>query len=105
MRELDVVGFLWSLPKRLGMVHNLRHLFQRGNVTEQELRILHGVITEKAAGAGRAGLGPNRARARRFGVEPHRDPTSKAIQSRERALNASVPSIGLAIASSRNARR
>jgi tRNA C32,U32 (ribose-2'-O)-methylase TrmJ len=32
------------------MVRNIRHLFQRGEVTEQELRTLHGVITELARG-------------------------------------------------------
>jgi tRNA/rRNA methyltransferase len=31
-------------------VRNIRHLFQRGEVTEQELRTLHGVITELARG-------------------------------------------------------
>ena len=43
--ELDACGFLRNLHKRPGMVRNLRHLFQRGEVTEQELRTLHGVIT------------------------------------------------------------
>ena len=33
-----------------GMVRNLRHFFQRGEVTEQELRTLHGVVTELALG-------------------------------------------------------
>ena len=41
---------LRNLPKRPGMVRNLRHLFQRGEVTEQELRTLHGVVTELALG-------------------------------------------------------
>ncbi len=48
--ELDACGFLRNLPKRPGMVRNLRHLFQRGEVTEQELRTLHGVVTELALG-------------------------------------------------------
>ncbi len=48
--ELDECGFLRNLPKRPGMVQNLRHLFQRGEVTEQELRTLHGVVTELALG-------------------------------------------------------
>jgi TrmH family RNA methyltransferase len=48
--ELDACGFLRNLPKRPGMVRNLRHLFQRGEVTEQELRTLHGVVTELAIG-------------------------------------------------------
>jgi tRNA/rRNA methyltransferase len=48
--ELDACGFLDNLPKRPGMVRNIRHFFQRGEVTEQELRTLHGVITELARG-------------------------------------------------------
>ena len=31
--ELDACGFLRNLPKRPGMVRNLRHLFERGEVT------------------------------------------------------------------------
>lgn len=50
VRELDACGFLRNLPKRPGMVRNLWHLFERGEVTEQELRTLHGVITELALG-------------------------------------------------------
>ena len=49
-RELDACGFLRNLPKRPGMVRNLRHFFERGEVTEQELRTLHGVVTELALG-------------------------------------------------------
>ncbi|MGD0105563.1 MAG: RNA methyltransferase [Rhodopila sp.] len=48
--QLDACGFLRNLPKRPGMVRNLRHFFQRGEVTEQELRTLHGVVTELAIG-------------------------------------------------------
>ena len=56
--ELDECGFLRNLPKRPGMVLNLRHLFERGEVTEQELRTLHGVVTELARGRGaRRGVG------------------------------------------------
>ena len=36
--ELDASGFLHNPPKRPGMVRNLRHWFERGEVTEQELR-------------------------------------------------------------------
>ncbi len=50
IRELDACGFLRNLPKRPGMVRNLRHFFERGEVTEQELRTLHGVVTELALG-------------------------------------------------------
>ena len=48
--ELDACGFLSNLAKRPGMVRNIRHFFQRGEVTEQELRTLHGVVTELARG-------------------------------------------------------
>ncbi len=50
VRELDACGFLRNLPKRPGMVRNLRHFFERGEVTQQELRTLHGVVTELALG-------------------------------------------------------
>ncbi len=48
--QLDACGFLRNAPKRPGMVRNIRHLFQRGEVTEQELRTLHGMVTELAIG-------------------------------------------------------
>jgi TrmH family RNA methyltransferase len=48
--ELDASGFLRNLPKRPGMVRNIRHLFQRGEATEQELRTLHGIVTELSIG-------------------------------------------------------
>ena len=48
--QLDACGFLRNLPKRPGMVRNLRHFLQRGEVTEQELRTLHGIVTELALG-------------------------------------------------------
>ena len=48
--ELDACGFLRNAPKRPGMVRNIRHLFQRGEVTEQELRTLHGIVTELSRG-------------------------------------------------------
>lgn len=48
--QLDECGFLRNLPKRPGMVRNIRHFFQRGEVTEQELRTLHGIVTELALG-------------------------------------------------------
>ena len=48
--ELDECGFLRNLPKRPGMVRNIRHFFERGEVTEQELRTLHGVVTELSLG-------------------------------------------------------
>jgi TrmH family RNA methyltransferase len=48
--ELDASGFLRNLPKRPGMVRNIRHFFQRGEATEQELRTLHGIVTELSLG-------------------------------------------------------
>jgi tRNA C32,U32 (ribose-2'-O)-methylase TrmJ len=53
--QLDACGFLRNAPKRPGMVRNIRHFFQRGEVTEQELRTLHGVVTELAIGRRRRG--------------------------------------------------
>jgi len=48
--QLDACGFLRNQPKRPGMIRNIRHFFQRGEVTEQELRTLHGIVTELAIG-------------------------------------------------------
>ena len=53
--QLDACGFLRNAPKRPGMVRNLQHFFQRGEVTDQELRTLHGVVTELAIGRRRRG--------------------------------------------------
>ena len=53
VRELDASGFLRNKAKRAGMVRNIRHFFERGEVTEQELRTLHGVVTELAHGRGK----------------------------------------------------
>ena len=53
--ELDASGFLDTQHKRPTMVRNLRHWFQRGEVTEQELRTLHGVVTELSRGRMRRG--------------------------------------------------
>ncbi len=53
--ELDACGFLDNLPKRPGMVRNLRHFLERGEATEQELRTLHGVVTELARGRRKRG--------------------------------------------------
>jgi TrmH family RNA methyltransferase len=48
--QLDACGFLRNRPKRPGMIRNLRHFFQRGEITAQELRTLHGIVTELALG-------------------------------------------------------
>jgi len=48
--ELDECGFLRNPPKRPGMIRNIRHFFERGEATEQELRTLHGIVTELSLG-------------------------------------------------------
>ena len=53
--QLDACGFLRNAPKRPGMVRNVRHLFERGEVTEQELRTLHGIVAGLALGRRRLG--------------------------------------------------
>ena len=53
--QLDACGFLRNAPKRPGMVQNIRHLFQRGEVTEQEVRTLHGMVAGLALGRRRLG--------------------------------------------------
>ena len=45
-RELDECGFLRNLDARPSMVRNLRNMFQRAELTEQEVRTLHGMIKE-----------------------------------------------------------
>jgi tRNA/rRNA methyltransferase len=41
---------LKSEQKRPGMMRNLRHFFTRGEVTEQELNTLHGVVAALVRG-------------------------------------------------------
>ena len=53
--QLDACGFLRNEAKRPGMVRNLRHLFERGEITEQEVRTLRGVVTGLALGRRRLG--------------------------------------------------
>ena len=53
--ELDACGFLRNAPKRPGMIRNLRHLFQRAEVTSQEVRTLHGIVAELSRGRMRQG--------------------------------------------------
>jgi tRNA/rRNA methyltransferase len=43
--ELDACGFLRVAEKRPSVVRNLRNMFQRARLTEQEVRTLRGVIT------------------------------------------------------------
>src|SRR6185312_48243 len=66
--ELDASGFLRNLPKRPGMVRNIRHFFERGEVTEQEIRTLHGIVTELSLG-----------RRQRGRTEPEPDDTTDGV--------------------------
>ncbi|QHI95311.1 RNA methyltransferase [Aristophania vespae] len=50
VHDLEKTGFLRNEQKKPGMVRNIRHLFARGEVTEQELRTLHGVVRALAHG-------------------------------------------------------
>jgi len=43
-KELDEAGFLRPPERRPSMVRNLRNLFQRANLSEQEIRTLRGVV-------------------------------------------------------------
>lgn len=43
-RELDISGFLFPPEKRPGMVRNIRNIFSRNNLMEQEIRTLRGII-------------------------------------------------------------
>jgi tRNA/rRNA methyltransferase len=45
-RELDACGFLRNKEKRPTMVRNIRNLFLRAGLMEQEVRTLHGVVAE-----------------------------------------------------------
>jgi tRNA/rRNA methyltransferase len=44
--ELDACGFLRVEEKRPGMIRNIRNIFQRAQLTTQEVRTLHGIVTE-----------------------------------------------------------
>ena len=43
--ELDACGFLRPLDKRPRMVRNIRNIFSRADLTDQEVRTLRGIIT------------------------------------------------------------
>lgn len=45
-RELDACGFLRNQEARPSMVRNLRNMWSRTHLTEQEVRTLHGVVKE-----------------------------------------------------------
>lgn len=44
--ELDACGFFRVDDKRPSMVRNLRNMFERADMTEQEVRTMHGVVHE-----------------------------------------------------------
>jgi tRNA/rRNA methyltransferase len=46
--ELDASGFLRPPEKRPAMVRNVRNMFQRAGLMEQEVRILRGIVTALA---------------------------------------------------------
>ncbi len=52
---LDAAGFLQPVEKRPNMVRNLRNLFQRTELTGQEVRSLHGIVSALTARRGRDG--------------------------------------------------
>lgn len=43
--ELDEAGFLGVPEKRPSMIRNIRNIFERAALTEQEIKTLHGVVT------------------------------------------------------------
>jgi len=61
--ELDACGFLRNQAKRPGMVRNIRSLFERAELTQQEVRTLHGIVKEL-----RWGRRPDRPRRAEGGV-------------------------------------
>ena len=44
-QELDAAGFYRVPDKRPGMVRNIRAMLARANLTDQEVRTLHGIVT------------------------------------------------------------
>ena len=51
--ELDAAGFFHPPEKKPSMVRNLRAIFARAGINEQEVRTLRGVITALSRGRGR----------------------------------------------------
>ena len=42
---LEAAGFFQVEGKRPGMIRNIRNIFQRTQLTDQELRTLHGILS------------------------------------------------------------
>jgi tRNA/rRNA methyltransferase len=56
--ELDDTGFFPVPEKRPSMVRNIRNVFERANLTAQEVRTLHGIVARLVGwGSGRRGSG------------------------------------------------
>ncbi len=55
--ELDACGFLRVVEKRPAMVRNIRNMFQRANLTGQEVQTLHGIVHELVTYRQRKGEG------------------------------------------------
>jgi tRNA/rRNA methyltransferase len=49
---LDEVGYFKTAEKRPAMVRTIRNLFARAELTEQEIRTLHGIVKELKEGRG-----------------------------------------------------
>ena len=47
---LDAAGYFKTAEKRPAMVRTIRNLFQRAELTEQEIRTLHGIVKELREG-------------------------------------------------------
>ena len=54
-RELDACGFLHPPEKRPAMVRNIRNLFMRAKLHQQEVSTLHGIVSELVKGPGKTG--------------------------------------------------
>lgn len=52
-RELDAAGFFFPPEKTPSIVRNLRAVFARAGLSDQEVRTLRGVITALTKGRGR----------------------------------------------------
>ena len=63
--DLEDAGFFHPPEKRPSMVRNLRAIFARAGLNEQEVRTLRGVVTALSRGRGRvlAKLAAKKARA------------------------------------------
>jgi tRNA/rRNA methyltransferase len=78
--QLDAAGFLRPPEKRPIMVQNLRNLLQRADLTEQEVRTMHGVV-KALSGRRREDL-PTQTRRSRSGLsERPTEPTPKKTKS------------------------